>query len=296
MLPYLRSEIYRLRRRRMTFVLLLLMALIAVALYTLLYTSAQAQLQLIRSGQLQAQPGQPPVTEEAVKELLEMLRPDRVPSFGLGIVGALGTILAIILSGSVVGNEFGWATIRTVLAHGGRRAYFLFAKLVALAGATAAIVVAGFAASFVASYAVSIPAGLDLAFGPDIVGRTLGNMLRSLYVALPYIAFATLMAVVARSAASGIAFGLVLSFGESLVAQLVISLNRDLRQLFDAGLARNVSTITRTQQTVASGTGTVDPPQIGGDLWIAVLILALYTIAFVALAVHKLATRDVTLA
>lgn len=290
MLPHLRSELYRLRRRRMTLVLVLFMAVLPPVLYAILYTSSQAQLQALESGTLPPGPGQ---TEEAVRELLDMLRPDSVPTFGLGIVGALGTILAIVLAGSVMGNEYGWATIRTVLAHGGRRAGFLFGKLAALVIVAAVLVLVGFATALVASYAIGLAAGFDLGVGADFGGRLAGNMIRSLYVTLPYIAFAVLMAVIARSAASGIAFGLILNFGESLVAQLAISVNRDLHRLFDAGIARNVATITRTQQTT---TGPASPEPIGSDLWLAVFVLALYTVAFVALTVYRLARRDVTLA
>lgn len=289
MLRYLRSELFRLRRRRMTLVLVVLMAVIPVILYAVLYASAQAQLQLIRSGAAPPAPGQ---TEEAIQELLDMLRPNSVPTFGLGIVAAIGTVLAIVLAGSVTGNEFGWATIRTVLAHGGRRASFLLAKVVALVAVTAVIVLVGFVSAFGASYAVSITAGLDLATAADLPSRTLGDMARTLYVTLPYIAFAVLMSVVARSAASGIAFGLVLSFGESLVGQLAVAVNRDLQALFDAGIARNVAAITRTQQTTSFSS----PEPLSSDLWLSALILALYTVAFLALAVDRLAKRDVTLA
>lgn len=293
MLPYLRSELFRLRRRRMMLVLLFFVVLIPILVYLLIYTSTLAQLEAVRSGQVEQQPGRPPVTEEQVKQVLDTLRPDRAPQFALGFTSFIGAIFATILAGSVTGNDFGWATIRTILAHGGRRGAYLGAKLVALIVAAAALVAAGFAATFLASYAISIPAGIDLSLSADVAGRTAAYMIRALYATVPYVTFALFMAVVARSAAAGIAFGLVLLFGESLLSQVAISLNRDLRPLFDAGVSRNVQVITRTG---FDQLGLPEPPPPPGELPLAVFILALYVVAFMALAVHRLAKRDVTLA
>lgn len=293
MLPYLRSEIHRLRRRRMTFVLLLLIALIPVLIYVIMWMTAQTQLDTIRSGRLQPQPGQPPVTEESVRRVLDGLRPDRAPEFALGMASVVGVMFATILAGSVMGNEFGWATVRTVLAHGGRRAAFIFAKLVTLALASGAIVLTGFAATFAAAYVLSSVAGVDLALSADAPGRVATYAVRGLYVTLPYISFAVLMAVLARSAAAGIAFGLVLFFGETLLAQLAIQMNPDLRPLFDAGISRNVSAIVRTPPT---GPGPITRMPSAVDVSFAALIVALYVVAFVSFTIHRFAKRDLTLA
>lgn len=290
MLPYLRSEIHRLRRRRMTLVLLLLIALIPLLLYAVQYASVQAQLETIRSGRVP--PGQP-ITEETARRVLEGLRPDRAPEFALGMSSVLGVIFATILAGSVMGNEFGWATVRTVLAHGGRRAAFILAKLSALMLATVAIVLVGFAATFAASYGVGAIAGVDLSLSGDVPARVAGYLARGIYVTLPYVAFAVLTAVLARSAAAGIAFGLVLFFGETLLGQLAVQMNPDLRQLFDAGISRNVAAIIRTPST---GPGSVARLPSAVEVSFAVFIVALYVVAFVSLTVHRFSKRDLTLA
>jgi ABC-type transport system involved in multi-copper enzyme maturation permease subunit len=293
MLPYLRSELYRLQRRRMLIVLLVLTVVIPIVIYALIYTSTQAQLQAVRSGQFQQPPGQAPITEESVRTVLATLRPDRAPEFAFGMAGVVGVIFATILAGSVIGNEFGWATVRTLMAHGGRRASFLFAKLVALVLATAVLFVVGTIGTFIGSYAIGIVAGLDLALSGDLLARIAGYFARALVATAPYITFAVLMGVLARSAAAGIAFGLVLFFGESLLAQLAIQLNPDLRPLFDAGIARNVSTVTRTPST-GPGPAVRLPSTV--EFSFALSIIALYVVAFLSLAVHRFAKRDLTLA
>jgi ABC-type transport system involved in multi-copper enzyme maturation permease subunit len=277
----------------MTFVLMLLIALLPILIYTILYLSVQAQVEAIRAGRLQTPQGQAPVTEESVRAVLTGLRPDRAAEFALGMTAFVGAIFTTILAGSVMGNEFGWSTVRTVLAHGGRRAAFIFGKLAALGLTAVAFVLIGFVATFIAAYGLGIVANLDLSLSADLPSRIAGYVVRGVYVALPYLTFAVLMAVLARSAAAGIAFGLVLFFGESLVAQLAIQLNSDLRPVFDAGIARNVSAIARTPSS-GQGPPTVMPSAT--ELAFAVGILALYVVAFTSLAIHRFAKRDLTLA
>ena len=276
----------------MLWILVLFMVLLPIALYVLIYTSTNAQIDAIRSGRVQA-PGGPQQIRQ-LEDLIASLRPARLPDMAMGLVFPIAAILAIVLAGSTTGNEFGWGTVRTVLTHVPRRVAFLAAKLVSLAGAGVALVVAGFGAALVASVVVALMSGADLSVPGDFAGRLLLNIGKVGYVTLPYVAFATMVAVLARSAAGGIGFGLVLFFGESLISGIAIQLNRDLRPLFDAGIARNVSTITRAS-VVAEG---VPPPPLAhpAEAGLAYLILALYVVAFVAIAVHRIAKRDLTLA
>ncbi len=287
---FLRSEIFRLVRRRMLWVLFLFIAVLPPALYLLIYTSTKAQVEAIRSGRIDAPNAQQQLRQ--MEELLTTLRPDRLPDMAMGLVFPIATILVLVLAGNTTGNEFGWATIRTVLTHGGRRAAFIGAKLAALALAAVALVVAGFLAALLGSVVVGIMSGADLSLSGDFAGRLLVNAGKVTYVTLPYLAFAAMVAVLARSAAAAIGFGMVLFFGESVISGIAISLNRDLRALFDAGISRNVSTITRAS-VVTQG---ASPPPLPADVPISWLILGLYIVAFVAIAIHRISKRDLTLA
>lgn len=290
MSAFLRSEVFRLVRRRMLWILVLFVVLLPVALYLLIYTSTSQQLELIRSGRAQT-PGGPQQLKQ-LEDLIASLRPARLPEMAMGLVMPIAAILGIVLAGNTTGSEFGWGTVRTVLAHGPRRAAFLFAKLVALAGSSFAFVIAGFIATLIGSILVAVMAGGDASVPSDFLGRFFTNIAKVGYATLPYVAFATMVAVLARSAAAGIGFGIVLFFAESLIAQLAIGVNRDLQALFDAGIARNVTALTRSSVVVA---GQQAPPALS-DVWISGLVLALYVIAFVAIAVHRIAKRDLTLA
>lgn len=292
MLTFLRSEVFRLRRRRMLGILFLFAALLPIALYVLIYTSTDAQIDMIRSGRTEVPGGEQQAKQ--LEELLAQLLPRHLPEMAMGLIAPIAAILAIVLAGNTTGNEFGWGTVRTVLTHAPRRAAFLLGKLVALGGGAVALTAAGFLAALVGSILVAVMGRADASVTADFAVRFVGNMGKVAYVTLPYVALATMVAVLARSSAAGIGFGLVIYFGESLVSQIAIQLDRDLRPLFDAGIARNVSTITRASVAL-EGAGPTPLPS-AGEAGLAYLILALYIVAFTAVAVYRISKRDLTLA
>lgn len=288
MLGLLRSELYRLVRRWMPWVLVLMIAGFAFVFYVIVYGSVQAQLQAVRAGTIPAPEG----GQAAMDQALRALRPDQIQSFGVGLVSGLGSVMLIVFAASHVGTEYGWGTLRTLLAHGAGRGAFLASKAVSLALFALVFVIAGTIASVAASFGVSAIAGFDLS-GFDI-GKVANAAGRGLYTFFPYMALATVFALWSKSAGAGIAAGLVVYFAESLVAGLLVSLNRDFASIVNYGISRNVSSVTR--QTVVSTAG--DPLNATSTLpdpGQAALVLAIYTMVFVALAFWRLRTRDVTL-
>jgi ABC-type transport system involved in multi-copper enzyme maturation permease subunit len=271
----------------MPWVLLLLIVLAGVGFYVLVYVAAQAQLQAVRSGAIPAQPG----AEQAMTETLRELRPDRVQGFGVQIVSGIGSVMLIVFAASHVGTEFGWGTLRTLLAHGAGRGAFLGGKVLSLALFAALFIFVGAVAAVVGSYVVIAIAGAD-ANGLDL-GAIANAAARTYYTFLPYMALATLIAVWSRSAGAGIAAGLVVYFTEGLIAQLLVSFNRDYANIVNYGLSRNVSALARA----AAGTTTLpDPSAIAlPDQGQAALVLAIYAVLFVTIAFWRLRTRDVTL-
>jgi ABC-2 type transport system permease protein len=286
-LRLLRSEIYRLRRRWMPWVVLLIIVLAGVGIYLLVYVAAQAQLQAVRSGAIPSQPG----AEQAMNEALRELRPDRVQGFGVQIVSGFGSVMLILFGASHIGTEFGWGTLRTLLAHGAGRGAFLGAKVLSLALYAALFVFVGVVAAIVGSYVVAAIAGAD-ASGLD-VGAIANAAARAYYTFLPYMALALVIAVWSRSAGAGIAAGLLVYFAEGLVAQLLVSLNRDYATIVNYGLSRNVGALVRA----AAGTTSIpDPSAIAlPDQAQAALLLGIYTVVFLVLAYWRLRSRDVTI-
>lgn len=271
----------------MPWVLLLCIVLAGVGLYLLVYAGAQASLEAERSGAVQAQPG----TQEAMTELLRQMRPDHVQGFGISIVSGIGSVMLIVFAASHVGTEFGWGTLRTLLAHGAGRAAFLSAKLLSIAGFGVLFILVGVVAAIIGSYLATTIAAGDTG-GLDL-GAISNSAARAYYTFLPYMALAALIAVWSRSAGAGIAAGLVLYFTEGLITSLLVQLNRDYANIVNYGLSRNVTALTRD----AAATGvTQDPSAVAlPDPGQAALVLAIYTAVFVALAFWRLRTRDITL-
>lgn len=287
MLRLLRSEIYRLRRRWMPWVLLACILLIGVGFYLLIYLSAQAQTEAARSGAIPPDPA----GERAMAELLRQIRPDRIQSFGVEVVSGLGSVMLIVFAASHVGTEFGWGTLRTLLAHGAGRATFLGAKLLSIALFAVLFMFLGVAGAIVGSYVVTTMAGADTS-GIDL-GAISGTAAKGYYTFLPYIALTALITLWVRSAGAGIAAGLVLYFAEGLIADILVSINRDYANILNYGLSRNASALMREAATTSDlpDPGALTLPGPGQ----AALVLAIYTVLFVAIAFWRLRTRDVTL-
>ena len=287
MFRLLRSEVYRLRRRWMPWVLLACIVLAGIGLYLLVYTAAQASIQAEQSGAVPPQPG----SEEAMRDLFNQMRPARVQGFGVSLVSGIGSVMLIVFAASHVGSEFGWGTLRTLLAHGAGRATFLGAKLLSIAGFGVLFIFIGVVAVIVGSYVATTIAAGDTT-GLD-VGAIASAAAKAYYTFLPYMALATFIAVWSRSAGAGIAAGLVVYFTEGLIASLVVQLNREYAGIVNYGLSRNATALTR--DGAATGV-TQDPSAIAlPDPGQAALVLAIYTVVFVALTYWRLRTRDVTL-
>ena len=82
MVALLRSELFRLRRRPMTWVLLIVLAALVVLLYLLLWTVVRTQ----------------GADDADLLDLQDSLRLGRVWETGLGLVQTVGTILVVILA------------------------------------------------------------------------------------------------------------------------------------------------------------------------------------------------------
>ena len=239
---------------------------------------------------IQPQRGQ---TIEILQETLRAIRPDRVQNLGVGVVTGFGSIMLIVFAASHVGTEFGWGTFRTLLAHGASRNGFLVSKALLLALYALVFMIVGTLAAIAASYAVASMAGLSAGSGVDFaeVARAAG---KSAYTFLPYMALALAIAVWSKSAGAGIAVGLVVYFAESIVAGILVSLNKDYALIVNWGLSRNASALTRTVSGQGGPTSQDPTASTLPDPTQAAMVLAVYAAVFLILAYWRLRSRDVT--
>jgi len=294
-LRLLRSEFYRLRRRWIFWVLLATILATPFLLYLLVYFSANAQLQNIRSGNTAIPPEAARGQAVAIEQTLRMLRPDRVQAFGVSVVNGLGTIMLIVFAASHLGTEYGWGTLRTLLAHGASRSGFLATKCLSLLLFAIGFAFIGAVAAIAASYLTAALAGFETSPGVDL-GEVASASAHGVFGFVPYMALATAFAIATRAAGSGITAGLVVYFAEGIVASVLVSLNRDFAPIVNYGISRNVASITRVASAPVATSPSGEPlPTTLPDPGQAAVVLLLYTAAFLAFAWWQLRRRDVTL-
>jgi ABC-type transport system involved in multi-copper enzyme maturation permease subunit len=290
MLPLLRSELFRLRRRWMPWVLLLCLVALAFFVYLIIDLSVQSQIQALQNGTPSTTNG-PPQTEAQLRQELEALRPSQVMNLGLGVVGGFGSVLLIVLSASLFGNEFNWGTLRVILALGAGRERFLAAKYLTVVLYAVLFTIAGVLAALAGSEIVASISSLDRTIPPDFGLQLALSVGRTVYTLLPYVALAALIAVWSKSAGAGIAIGLVVNFAEGIVTALLVQFNRDYATIANFGLSRNVDTINRLSAPPAAAVpgqaAHLEPGQ-------AALVLLVYTVLFVGVAMWRFRSRDVT--
>ena len=136
---------------------------------------------------------------------------------------AVGPILIMILAASIVGSEYGYGTLRTVLAGGVERWKFLFAKVLLLIrmSSDALIVIALFAV--VSSLAIALLSS-DETGGLADSGKwseVVMIFLETVYGLLPFIALAVFATVLTSSRGAGMAISIGYFIVESILAPLL---------------------------------------------------------------------------
>ncbi len=222
--------------------------------------------------------------------------PGSIPNV-LGLAHSIGVFLVVILTASVLGTEYRWRTIRSILARGTGRWQYLASKIVLLilmAGGALLIVMAVTAVSSLIAGALAgdAPAGssdsarwidVPIAFG------------KAWFSFLPYIALATFFTVLTTSSAAGMAISLVYYYAESIVVAICLNLFTWFETVASYLLGRNAAALMR------SGDDTmVINFAIGGGFGSfpsalhAFLVLTIYILALGGLAIWLFRQRDLT--
>ena len=138
---------------------------------------------------------------------------------GLLVAQVYGIFLIMILAASLLGAEYGWGTLRTVLTRGTGRWPFLTSKLLLLALLGAGALVAG-AAAWVVGSAIALLTlgdGAWIAESADWIEVVKWSG-KAVFGLIPYIALAAFVAVLTSS--SGAAIGI--SVGYYLIESIMV--------------------------------------------------------------------------
>jgi ABC-2 type transport system permease protein len=272
MLPLLRSELFRLRRRWMATVLLLIVVLGVAAVYTILWlvyansSSRQEQIDLARD-----------------------LGVRSVPDVGMDIANFLASIVTVIMAASIIGTEFGWGTIRALLPRARSRVALIAAKLVTLVLFDVLLVLAGFLTATIFSTVIANIEGLDTSLGSGFWGDAVQSLAINLFVLLPFSALAFFIAVLTRSNAAGIAIGLAILLAEGIIISILEALSDSLDWIGDLLFSNNMAAILDENNPGGGGSGR-DLPEPGQ----AIAVLIVWIVLLVGGSIWTFRRRDVT--
>jgi len=280
------AELFKLRKRLMTRVLLFVLVGIMIVLYLLLLAVSKITIPVHGSEEI-----------GTIQNLLGL--PLALP-FALAILSSFGTILAVILIASSVGTEYSWRTLRTMLICSESRLKLLGAKLVAAGILILIGMVVGLATGFLMSLITTAIGGYSFDFSFATGGYLWDQFLqfwRTFYVLMPYALLGFLFAVVGRSAMPGIALGVGIFFLESIITTFMIFAGGWIAKIPDYLLAANVRAITALSnlpQGVGMGMGGNNlSGQMPGVIH-AFTTLAIYSLVFIVIAFYLFRKRDVT--
>ena len=278
MIPLLRSEVFRLVKRPMPWIMLLIVALGVMLLYGALW----GVLESAASG-------------GEARELRDGLRVGATTEFGLSLVSTLATIMVVIVASSTIGAEYGWSTIRTLLPRASGRLPLAVAKLITIGLFVSAMVVFGYLVSLGMAALVTSAAGLDTDLGDGFAGHALASVGRTIYVIVPYAALSFMVALWSRSNATGISVGLAVYLLEDLIVALISLAGDAIDWLPDLLLSDNADTI------LALNNINIGDASIGGasasdvpDAWQSAGTLGIWTVVFLTVALVIFQRRDVT--
>jgi ABC-type transport system involved in multi-copper enzyme maturation permease subunit len=273
----LRSELFRLNRRWMPRILLGIAVIIIAFLYVLFWILLRTE-----SG-----------TPTDLDRLRENLRLSAARGTGLGFVASFGTTVVVILTASLIGSEFGWGTIRTILPRARSRSAFLTAKLLTAVLFATAVTIIGAAVAILASGFVTITEKLPGGLGPDGALQFAESTGRTFYTMLPYLALTLCITVWTRSVAAGIGVGVSFLFLQGAVVDLISLAGGPFDRLPGALIDRNVQALLAANSAGLPDNYFSTTHAMPGT-WQATGVLAVYTVGFLILSYYRLRRHDIT--
>jgi ABC-type transport system involved in multi-copper enzyme maturation permease subunit len=224
--------------------------------------------------------------------LLAGTLPDHLVQNALSGLPLFGGALLLTLGALLAGSEYGWGTLKTLLAQGPRRVTVLAGQLLALVVVLAGTVVATFLLTALASWAIAASESAPIDW------PTLGELLRGfgggLLIACTWGAMGMLLGTALRGTALPIGLGLVWILA---IENLVVNVAAPLLGVFDAAQAALPGVNAGSLVAALAGPGAVLRTPgvaaiVGGTQ--AAWALAGFFVLFTGLTGLLIARRDIT--
>jgi ABC-type transport system involved in multi-copper enzyme maturation permease subunit len=228
------------------------------------------------------------------REPLSDLLPQQLVGNLMGGFPFFGGVFALQLGVLAVGSEYGWGTLKTLFTQRPGRLRIFVAKLFALAATLVPFVLVVFALGALASYAIALREGADVAWPSAwLVLRGLGA---GWLIMAVWAAFGILLAVLSRGTSLavgiGILYALVIEGLLSALASQVSLLDRLVEFFLRANGYSLVASLGVSADEVAdNGPGSFSGPFVGGVQ--ALLVLASYLAVLLVASGWLLRRRDV---
>jgi ABC-type transport system involved in multi-copper enzyme maturation permease subunit len=219
------------------------------------------------------------------QDLLESLRLATIEDNGLSLVALIGSILVAVFASSLIGSEFGWNTLRPLLARARTRSSLLTAKWLTVVLYVATLAVIGVVTTITAATIASVVAGEGTVWSVSTIIDTVAISGRFVMGLLPMAALAMFVAVLTRSNAAGIAISIAYGFIEPVVFLLLSQVS----DVFDT--IKKGAIYWNTDRLFTLG-GNND--LTARDAWLSAGVLTLWVALFVAVSYRVFNRRDVT--
>lgn len=227
----------------------------------------------------------------APEQVLAGVLPEAVVANTIGGFAIFTGALALVLGALVIGGEYGWGTLKTLLTQRPRRLGVLGAQLLALASMLVVWVVAIFAACALSGVAIALAEDAPMTWptAVDVAAGLAGGWL----VLVAWGLAGALLATLFRGVALPIGLGVVWILGvETLLAGVVASVFPGLQAMADALPGVNAGSLVYAVTRAAPG----EPPPGVTDAVTgtrAVLTLLCYAVVFIAVTAVAVRRRDV---
>ena len=282
------AEFFKLRKRMMTWVVAILMVGLVILLYSILWSVSGHVTTFGENNQFTGQ------------DLRRALFLQASVPFSLQVVAAFGTIFAMILAAGAVGSEYSWGTVRLMATAASGRVRLLASKLLVVCGLVVVGTLLAVAVGLIYSSIITVTnGGSSLSFiTPGFVRDQVESLGRTLFVMAPYVTLAFAMAAIGRSTLAGVGAGLGIAFIEPLINGLMRLGGSPWKDIPNYLINANTDVVllqNKVPDVIRFGPTTQDLARnhVNG-VPEAMLILALYSAAFIAVAFLVYRRRDIT--
>ncbi|HRA46804.1 MAG TPA: ABC transporter permease [Thermomicrobiales bacterium] len=266
MTALLQSELFRIRRRAQSWI----MIAISVGLVGLLYVGFLIA-HLVKPDSI---------------NILNNLRVDNIFNNGLIVPQIVAPILAVVFGAGLIGSEYSWNTLRPLVARSRSRFSLQMAKWVTLGIYTLALTVL----TIVSTFVFAMLGGIFSGQGAGVTGSTLIDIVaisaRYSMALLPSAALAYALALIFRSNAVGIAGGIAITMLEPIIFLLLGVISGTFKSLEKGGMAFNITRLMSYGGSNDNSSAT--------QVWTSAGILALWIVVLMVGTILLFRRRDIT--